>query len=87
MISFFVLCFSYEDPDKCLLLYGDDQVGVRGAGEGRRGQSALIQRPEDHLPSFQGEARGREAGGSICVLKPRCKKRKEKRKYCIMANM
>ncbi|XP_054979971.1 WD repeat-containing protein on Y chromosome-like [Sorex araneus] len=25
MFSFHVLCFSYEEPDKCLVLYGDDQ--------------------------------------------------------------
>lgn len=76
MFSFSILCFSYEDPDKCLILYGDDQVGV----EGRRRQSALIQGPEDHLPSFQGEARGREVGGSIGVSKPRHKERKQKRR-------
>lgn len=38
MFSFFVLCSSYEDPDKCLLLYGDDQVGV----EGRRGHEGAV---------------------------------------------
>ena len=57
MFPFFVLCSSYEDPDKCLLLYGDDQVGV----EGLRGQSSLIQGPDDHVLSFQGGAKG---GGS-----------------------
>ena len=48
-----------------------------------RGQSAVIQGPEDHLLSFQGGARGREAGGRICFWKARCKCRKEKRKHSI----
>lgn len=69
MFPFFVLCSSYEDPDKCLLLYGDDQVGV----EGMRGQSSLIQGPDDHVLSFQGGAKGGEAGGRICFWKVRHK--------------
>ena len=63
MFSFFVLCSSYEDPDKCLLLYGDDQVGVQGrrGHEGAVGSDSGARRPSAVLSGrIKGEGSGWE---------------------------
>lgn len=66
MFPFYLLCLSYEDPDKCLILYGDDQVAVRVEGQ----QETLSQGPGTICHPFK-EKRG--GGGVHLCLKAETK--------------